>query len=60
MTTKLLPRALAEPLSPATGGSPLSQRCRVLLLDRFSPREALRLVAQERVTVLPGMPARLM
>ena len=32
---------------------------RVVLLERFSPREALRLVAQERVTVLPGMPAHL-
>ncbi|MDQ3306271.1 MAG: acyl--CoA ligase [Actinomycetota bacterium] len=32
---------------------------RVVLLDRFSPREALRLVVDERVTVLPGMPTHL-
>jgi acyl-CoA synthetase (AMP-forming)/AMP-acid ligase II len=32
---------------------------RVVLLDRFSPAEALRLVARERVTVLPGMPTHL-
>ena len=32
---------------------------RVVLLDRFSPGEALRLVAQEHVTVLPGMPTHL-
>ena len=29
---------------------------RLVLLDRFSPTEALRLVTEERVTVLPGMP----
>ncbi len=32
---------------------------RLVLLDRFSPEEALRLVAAERVTVLPGMPTHL-
>lgn len=32
---------------------------RLVLLDRFSQKEALRLVAEERVTVLPGMPAHL-
>jgi len=30
---------------------------RLVLTDRFSPTEALRLVTDERVTVLPGMPA---
>jgi acyl-CoA synthetase (AMP-forming)/AMP-acid ligase II len=30
---------------------------RLVLLDRFTPEEALRLVAGEGVTVLPGMPA---
>ncbi|HEX2272988.1 MAG TPA: AMP-binding protein, partial [Acidimicrobiales bacterium] len=29
---------------------------RLVLLDRFSPAEAARLVAEERVTILPGMP----
>ena len=29
---------------------------RVVLLDRFSPAETLRLVTEERVTVLPGTP----
>ena len=29
---------------------------RLVLLDRFSPGEAARLVSDERVTVLPGMP----
>jgi len=29
---------------------------RLVLLDRFSPREALRLATEERATVLPGMP----
>jgi acyl-CoA synthetase (AMP-forming)/AMP-acid ligase II len=29
---------------------------RLVLLDRFSPGEAARLVTEERVTVLPGMP----
>ncbi len=32
---------------------------RLVLLDQFSPNEALRLVTEERVTVLPGMPAHL-
>lgn len=32
---------------------------RVVLLDRFSPKEALRLIGEERVTVLPGMPTHL-
>ena len=30
---------------------------RLVLAERFSPRGALQLVTQERVTVLPGMPA---
>jgi acyl-CoA synthetase (AMP-forming)/AMP-acid ligase II len=30
---------------------------RLVLAERFSPRAALRLVGEERVTVLPGMPA---
>ncbi len=30
---------------------------RLILMDRFSPRRALHLIADERVTVLPGMPA---
>ena len=29
---------------------------RLVLLDRFTPAEALRLVTEERVTILPGMP----
>jgi acyl-CoA synthetase (AMP-forming)/AMP-acid ligase II len=29
---------------------------RLVLLDRFTPGEALRLVTEERVTILPGMP----
>lgn len=29
---------------------------RLVLLDRFSPAEALRLITEERVTVLPGTP----
>lgn len=33
---------------------------RVVLTERFSPREALRLITEERVTVLPGTPAHLM
>ena len=32
---------------------------RLVLLDRFSPEHALRLVGEEHVTVLPGMPAHL-
>ncbi len=32
---------------------------RIVLMDRFSPRQALRLIAEERVTVLPGMPTHL-
>jgi len=32
---------------------------RLVLLDRFSPEEALRLVTEEAVTVLPAMPAHL-
>ncbi len=32
---------------------------RLVLLDRFSPDEALRLVTEETVTVLPGMPTHL-
>lgn len=32
---------------------------RLVLMERFSPREALRLVTKERVTVLPGMPTHL-
>ncbi len=32
---------------------------RLVLLDRFSPTEALRLIADEHVTVLPGMPTHL-
>jgi acyl-CoA synthetase (AMP-forming)/AMP-acid ligase II len=32
---------------------------RLVLLDRFSPDEALRLVTDEKVTVLPGMPTHL-
>ena len=32
---------------------------RLVLLDRFSPDEALRLVTEENVTVLPGMPTHL-
>jgi len=32
---------------------------RLVLLDRFSPEAALRLVADEKVTVLPGMPTHL-
>jgi acyl-CoA synthetase (AMP-forming)/AMP-acid ligase II len=32
---------------------------RLVLLDRFSPEEALRLVTDEKVTVLPGMPTHL-
>ena len=32
---------------------------RVVLMDRFSPRRALGLIADERVTVLPGMPTHL-
>ena len=32
---------------------------RLVLLDRFSREEALRLVGQERVSVLPGMPTHL-
>jgi len=32
---------------------------RLVLLDRFSPAEALRLVEEEKVTVLPGMPTHL-
>jgi len=32
---------------------------RLVLLDRFSPEEALRLVSDEGVTVLPGMPTHL-
>ncbi len=32
---------------------------RLILLDRFSPEEALRLVGEEGVTVLPGMPTHL-
>ncbi len=32
---------------------------RLVLMDRFSPDEALRLVTEERVTVLPGMPTHL-
>ena len=32
---------------------------RLVLLDRFSPDEALRLVTDERVTILPGMPTHL-
>ena len=32
---------------------------RLVLMDRFSPDEALRLVADERVTILPGMPTHL-
>ncbi len=30
---------------------------RLVLLDRFSPAGAVRLVSQERVTILPGMPS---
>ncbi|HWH35781.1 MAG TPA: class I adenylate-forming enzyme family protein, partial [Acidimicrobiales bacterium] len=32
---------------------------RVVLVDRFSPRRALELVAEEGVTVVPGMPTHL-
>ncbi len=32
---------------------------RLVLLDRFSPREALRVVRDERVTILPGTPTHL-
>lgn len=32
---------------------------RLVLLDRFSPEVALRLVTDERVTILPGMPTHL-
>ncbi|MDQ3932237.1 MAG: acyl--CoA ligase [Actinomycetota bacterium] len=32
---------------------------RLVLLDRFSPQEALRLVSDEQVTVLPGSPTHL-
>ncbi len=32
---------------------------RLVLLDRFSPSEALRLVTEERVSVLPGTPTHL-
>ena len=32
---------------------------RLVLLERFSPEEALRTVAEEKVTVLPGMPTHL-
>ncbi len=32
---------------------------RLVLLDRFSPQEALRLVGEEQVTVLPGTPTHL-
>ncbi len=35
---------------------PLLTGGRLVLLDRFSPEHALRLVAEEGVTVLPGMP----
>ncbi len=35
---------------------PLLSGGRLVLLDRFSPERALRLVGEERVTVLPGMP----
>ncbi len=30
---------------------------RLVLMERFSPRGALRLITDERVTILPGMPA---
>jgi acyl-CoA synthetase (AMP-forming)/AMP-acid ligase II len=30
---------------------------RLVLMERFSPKGALRLVTEERVTILPGMPA---
>jgi long-chain acyl-CoA synthetase len=32
---------------------------RLVLLDRFSPRQAWRMVTEEGVTILPGMPAHL-
>ncbi|MGI9121115.1 MAG: class I adenylate-forming enzyme family protein [Acidimicrobiales bacterium] len=32
---------------------------RVVLMERFRPEEALRLIGEERVTVLPGMPTHL-
>ncbi len=38
---------------------PLLTGGRLVLLDRFSPETALRLVGEEGVTVLPGMPAHL-
>lgn len=38
---------------------PLLTGGRLVLLDRFSPETALRLVSEEGVTVLPGMPTHL-